>query len=259
MSRLLDRFYTKSFIGISQNDGILEIGVLRFKSVSEMHEQVRRFDADLDDESVESFLQSSVASTPLNYIAVLGEEEVGALPTCSVSKAIQMDERVEHSRTVCVADEWMDFMDETVLDGLQTRFAELEPDAIYTPFSLLHASYDYRMQEDHAAYLLISSNALSLAVVKERSLRFASFLPFEDAPDIAFIVDHISETLSEYYGRPCCRGEFIEAVVVVDSAGLGDDLTLALEAMLLVAVERDAIPSVLLAARTCARELGYGL
>lgn len=258
MGHFLDRIYSKCFVGIAQRDGELEIGVLRFKNADQLHEELQRFARD-DESKIVGFLNDHVGSTPLNYIALLGEKGVGSLPTCSVSKAVSMDPRVEHSRRICIDDEWMDYMDEEALYALRETCSGLAPDAIYSPFSLLHACYDYRMQDDHAAYLLISQNGMSLAVVKQRTLRFAMYFTLEKRTPVMKIVRHVSEAVTKYYGQPCCRGEFIEAVVVADSADLGDDLPLALEASLLVPVEHDTIPASLLAARTCAKELGYGL
>jgi uncharacterized protein (DUF433 family) len=105
----------------------------------------------------------------------------------------------------------------------------------------------------------VTPEAMSMAVVKERHLRFAEQFPHEQGALVPAMVEKIVTTLETYYGKSCCRGEFIESVHIVDSAGVGQMLAKVLEEVLLVEAESQEVDAALLCAQTCMKEHGYGL
>lgn len=259
LSDLFARFYNKVFIGVYARENILHVGVVALGKDGQVEMTQKRFSGGLEGEAF-SFLQTEVERTPYNYVALLIDDaECGALPTCSRSKAKEMAPAVERSKTICVDDEWMNYCDESALYTLQERFAALQPDALYTPFALLHAFFETPMAGNHAVYLLLTPVAMSMAVVKERHLRFAEHFSHAQGPLVPMMVERLVQTLDTYYGKPCCRGEFIESVHIVDSAGTGAMLARSLEEVLLVEAESQEVDAALLAAQTCMKENGYGL
>jgi len=259
LAEFLARFYDKVFIGLYAQGDILQIGVVTLTRRGEVALDERTFHAGLDEEAV-AFLQETVEDTPYNYIAVLTDDALcGALPTCSLSKAKEMAPVVERSRTLCIDEEWMNYCDEEVLYGIQKRFAPLGTDAIYTPFAVLHAYFEATMAGGHALYLLLTPGGMSLAVVKESHLRFAEQFCCEAQEAIVPMVEKITATLEGYYGKPCCRGEFIEAVHILDAVGVGEVLAIAVEEALLVEAQTRTVGAGVLCAQTCMKENGYGL
>ncbi|WP_345973048.1 hypothetical protein [Sulfurimonas diazotrophicus] len=259
LADFLARFYDKVFIGLYAHNDTLQIGVMTQTRRGEVQVRQRVFFAGLDEEAI-AFLQEAVDRTPYNYIAVLTDHErCGALPTCSLSKAKEMAPIVERSRTLCIDEEWMNYCDEEVLYGIQAGYADLAPDAIYTPFAVLHAYFESTMAGAHALYVLITSGGMSLAVVKESHLRFAEQYRCDGNGSAAPMVEKITTTLDTYYGKPCCRGEFVEAVYILDATGSGEELAAALEETLLVEAQNRMVDAAALCAQTCMKENGYGL
>lgn len=259
LSDFFARFYSKVFIGIYAHEGMLRVGVVTLGKENDIAMQQRTFTGGLEGEAFD-FLESQAAQSPYNYIAVLTDNAgCGALPTCSLSKAKEMVPEVGRSKTICVDEEWMNYCDEAVLYALQERYAPLQPDAIYSPFALLHAFFEEPMTGNHAVYLLVTAEAMSMAVVKERHLRFAEQFVHAVGPMVPTMVERIVETLDTYYGKPCCRGEFIESVHIVDGAGVGELLAKALEETLLVEAQYREVDAALLCAQTCMKENGYGI
>jgi cellobiose-specific phosphotransferase system component IIB len=253
------RFYDKVFIGLYARNGVLQVGVVIRTSRGETEVQQRTFAGGLDEEALD-FLQEQVEVSPYNHIALLTDSgKCGALPTCSLSKAKEMAPIVARSKTVCVDEEWMNYCDEEVLYRLQEQYAPVSLDAIYVPFALMHAHFETVMTGAHALYLLITPEAMSLAVVKERHLRFAEQFCCDTGASVALMVEKITAALEAYYGKPCCRGEFIEAVQMIDGSGMGILLAEALEEALLLEVQTQEIDVALLCAQTCMKENGYGL
>jgi len=259
LSDFFARFYNKVFIGLYAQRDLLRVGVVTLSSQGEVGIEHRAFASGLGEE-VMSFLQEKVALSPYNYIAVVTDSgRCGALPTCSLSKAKELDPAVGRSKTVCVDEEWMNYCEEEVLVAIQERYASLSPDAVYSPFALLHAFFEAPMAGNHAVYLLLTPEAMSLAVVKERHLRFAEQFRFTTGALVPMMVEQITGTLETYYGKPCCRGEFVESVHIVDGAGTGALLAKALEEVLLIETELLEVDTALLCAQTCMKENGYGL
>ncbi|WP_345970742.1 hypothetical protein WCX72_02740 [Sulfurimonas sp. HSL1-6] len=259
LADFLARFYDKVFIGLYAHNDTLQIGVMTQTRRGEVQVRQRVFFAGLDEEAI-AFLQEAVDRTPYNYIAVLTDHErCGALPTCSLSKAKEMAPIVERSRTLCIDEEWMNYCDEEVLYGIQAGYADLAPDAIYTPFAVLHAYFESTMAGAHALYVLITPGGMSLAVVKESHLRFAEQYRCDGNGSAAPMVEKITTTLDTYYGKPCCRGEFVEAVYILDATGSGEELAAALEETLLVEAQNRMVDAAALCAQTCMKENGYGL
>lgn len=259
LSDLFARFYKKVFIGIYAREHILHVGVITLGKDGQVEMTQRRFSDGLEGEAF-GVLQREVERTPYNYIALLTDGPgCGALPTCSRSKAKEMASAVETSKTICVDDEWMNYGDEALLYALEERFAALQPDAIYSPFALLHAFFETLMAGNHAVYLLLTPEAMSMAVVKERHLRFAEHFLHTQGPLVPTMVERLVRALETYYGKPCCRGEFIESVHIVDTTGIGGMLAQALESELLIETESQEVDAALLAAQTCMKENGYGL
>jgi len=253
------RFYTKVFIGIYGRRDLLQIGVVTLAGNGEAQEHRHAFPGGLNDEVI-AYLQEQVALSPYNYIAVVTDSGAcGALPTCSLSKAKEMVPAVGRSRTVCIGEEWMNYCDEETVYGLLERYKVLSPDAVYSPFALMHAFFEQEMAGAHALYLLLTPEAMSLAVVKESHLRFAEQFRSEKGPLVPALLDKIVGALETYYGKPCCRGEFIESVRIVDGAGVGDLLARVLEETLLIETQLHEADTALLCARTCLKEYGYAL
>ena len=258
VSDLFARFYTKVFIGLYAVESELHVGVMSLTSRGEVTTREHRFPDRLD-ETFLSALQEYVSISPYNYIAIVSESEAcGALPTCSLSKAKEMAPIVDRSKTICIDEEWMNYCGEEVLFALQERFGALEPDAIYSPFALLHAGFETEMAGGHTLYLLLTPGGMSLAVVKESHLRFAEQFP-SALQSVAQKVEKITSVLEGYYGKPCCRGEFIESVRIADGTGNGEPLASALEETLLVEAYVRRVDTALLCAQTCMKEHGYAL
>lgn len=259
LSDLFARFYAKVFIGIYARRDVLQIGVVALGSSGEVEQREQAFAGGLS-EDVVAFLQEQVALSPYNYIAIVTDSgECGALPTCSLSKAKEMAPVVGRSKNVCITEEWMNYCDEETVYGLLERFKALSPDALYSPFALMHAFFEEQMAGDHALYLLLTPEAMSLAVVKERHLRFAEQFRGESGPIVPAWLEKIVVALETYYGKPCCRGEFIESVRIVDGAGVGTLLAKVLEETLLVETQLHECDTALLCAQTCMKEHGYAL
>ena len=259
LADLLARFYDKVFIGLYMSGRRLHVGAVHLASGGDVRMQERVFAEGLGEDAL-LFLQELAEQTPYNYIAAFTDSGAcGALPTCSLSKAKEMVPSVERSRTVCVTEEWMNYCDEEILAGLQEQYAAVEPDALYNPFALLHAFFETAMAGTHALYLLVTPAGMSLAVVKERHLRFAEQFSRDTDTSSAQLVEYITVSLEGYYGKPCCRGEFIEAVHIVDGTGMGEELAKALEAALLVESEAYTFDPALLCAQACMKEQGYAL
>jgi hypothetical protein len=259
LSDFFARFYKKVFIGVYGRQDVLQIGVVVLGSGGEVEQQRHAFAGGLNEE-VLTFLQEQVSSSPYNYIAVVTDSGAcGALPTCSLSKAKELAPAVGGSRTVCIEEEWMNYCDEEVAYSVVERYAALSPDALYSPFALMHAFFEAQMAGAHALYLLLTPEAVSLAVVKERHLRFAELFRGEEGLFVPALLEKIVIALETYYGKPCCRGEFIESVRIADGAGVGNLLAKALEETLLVETELHEADTALLCAQTCMKEYGYAL
>jgi hypothetical protein len=253
------RFYSKVFIGLYAQSDILHVGVVTLGSNGEVEMRQHAFGGGLDDDVI-AFLQEQIAVTPYNYIALLTDtEQCGALPTCSLSKAKEMALAVGRSKTVCIDEEWMNYCDEDVLYTLQQHYAALNPDAVYSPFALLHAFFEAPMAGEHAVYILLTPEAMSIAVVKERHLRFAEHFRCTAGPQVPAMVSRVVASLETYYGKPCCRGEFVESVHIVDGAGTGELFAKALEEVLLIETHLQEVDAALLCAQTCMKENGYVL
>ncbi len=259
LSDLFGRFYAKVFIGLYTRDTIMHIGVVTLGRDGQVQMEQRHFTDGLEGEAFE-YLQECADRSPFNYIALLTTSaQCGAVPTCSVSKAKELKPEIDGSKTVCIDDEWMNFCTEEAVVTLQEQFAAVQPDALYSPFALLHAFFETPMAGNHAVYLMMTPEAMSMAVVKERHLRFAEQFAHVEGALVPSMVERIVQTLETYYGKPCCRGEFIESVHIIDSAGVGEMLATMLEEVLLVEAEVQEVDAALLCAQTCMKENGYGL
>ncbi len=256
----LKRFYTKVFVGIYPCRDIVHAAALYLSPGGEQTDVRHSFAVSSSQTELYRFVQEAVDRSPLNYIAILADDEsCGALPTCSLSKAKTMVPAVAESKTVCIEEEWMNYIGEEALYGLLQRFSDAEPDALYSPFALLHAFYGETMAGAHAVYLFLTAEAMSLAVVKERHLRFADRFAYGGGAMVPAMVEGVVDALEAYYGKPCCRGEFVEAVYIADGVGVGELLGKSLEEVLLLETEvRQADPA-LLAARACMKEAGYAV
>ena len=259
LSDLFARFYDKVFIGVYGRRDVLQIGVVTLGSGGKVEQRQQAFADGLNEEAV-AFLQAQAALSPYNYVAVVTDSgECGALPTCSLSKAKEMAPAVSRSKNVCIAEEWMNYCDEETVYGLLERYKTLSPDALYSPFALMHAFFEEQMAGEHALYLLLTPEAMSLAVVKERHLRFAEQFRSGAGPMVPAFLEKIVASLETYYGKPCCRGEFIESVRIVDGGGIGGLLAKTLEETLMIEVELHECDTALLCAQTCLKENGYAL
>lgn len=252
------RFYTKCFIGIAVGEEGLEVHTRLVKSGGNVEARDHYFEGGEISEELVSYLEADVQRTPYNYIALFDDAiSSGAVPTCLESKAIELAPAVESSRTTCIDEEWMDYADEEELYGLERRFESLKPDAFYTPFSLIHTLFAADMVTEHALYLLKTPRALALAVVKNGHLRLADLLhnvgPETDE------AEWIKGVIESYYGKPCCRGEFIESAFFADASGAGSHLGETVETLLFVDVLSKEVSAAEAAAMTCAKEAGYGL
>lgn len=259
LSEFFSRFYTKVFVGVYAQREMLHIGIVEQSRGGELALRHKAFEGGMCDE-VTAFVQEAIAKTPYNYIAVASDAQgCGAVPTCSVSKAKEMAPAVAQSKTVCIAEEWMNYCDEAALVERFERYTALAPDAFYSPFALMHAFFETTMAGEHAVYIVLTPEAMSLAVVKERHLRFAEHYRCTEEPMVPALVTRIVSALEGYYGKPCCRGEFIEAVHVVDGFGSGEALAKALEEALLVETSLQEVGVALLCAETIMKESGYAI
>ena len=259
LSDLFTRFYDKVFIGIYGREEILQIGVVVVGGNGAVEQEYHAFAGGLSEE-VFHFLQEQVALSPYNYVAVLTDGQgCGALPTCSLSKAKEMAPAVSRSKTVCIDNEWMNYCEEEQVYGVLERYKDLNPDALYSPFALMHAFFEEAMAGEHALYLLLTPEAFSIAVVKESHLRFAEHFRNETGPVVPSMLERIIGALENYYGKPCCRGEFIESVRIVDGAGSGSLLAKVLEETLLVDTQLHEADMALLCAQTCMKEHAHAL
>lgn len=260
LADLVERFYAKVFIGVYCQSDIVQVAVIHVSAGGERSERQHAFSVAQLSEEVVDFVQDAVDKTPYNYIALLSDDRsCGALPTCSLSKAKEMAPAVAQSRIVCIEEEWMNYIGEEALYRLLQRFSDLEPDAVYPPFSLMHAFYAQTMAGAHAVYLFLTSEAMSLAVVKERHLRFAEHFPYAEGAMVPTMAAQIIEALETYYGKPCCRGEFVEAVYIADGAGVGELLGKALDELLLLDTQVATVDPAMLAAETCMKERRHGV
>lgn len=260
LARIVSRFYSKCFIGISAVRGEIHVGVLNVSSSGEESVDRRVFAEGMLSEELMAYLQEAVSQTPFNYIAVLADVQgCGALPTCSFSKAKEMAPAVAQSETVCVDTEWMNYMAHEALNDAVQFFQPFETDAVYSPFALLHTLYEEQMGGAHALFILLTPLSVSLCVVKERHLRIAEYFYCLDGPEVSEAVPSIIGLLESYYGKPCCRGEFIESVFVADGVGDGEALSHALDDLLLLETDCRQVEPALLAANTCRKEAGFGL
>ena len=259
LNDFLARFYTKVFIGIYARRDVLQVGVVTLAGNGETEQRQHAFAGGLNDE-VTAYLQEQIALSPYNYIAVVTDSgDCGALPTCSLSKAKEMAPAVSHSRTVCIEEEWMNYCEEEAVYRLLEHYKALSPDAVYSPFALMHAFFEEAMAGGHTLYLLLTPEAMSMAVVKERHLRFAEQFRCETGPIVPALLDKILAALEIYYGKPCCRGEFIESVRIADGAGIGSLLAKVLEETLLIETQLHEADTALLCAQTCMKEYGFAL
>lgn len=259
LSEFFSRFYTKVFVGVYAHHATLHIGIVEQSRGGALALRQKAFDGGMGD-AVIAFIQEAIAKTPYNYIAVVTDAPgCGAVPTCAVSKAKEMVPGVAQSKTVCIAEEWMNYCDEAALVARFEHYSALSPDAFYSPFALMHAFFETTMAGEHAVYIVLTPEAMSLAVVKERHLRFAEHDRCTEEPMVAALVSRTVTALEGYYGKPCCRGEFIEAVHIVDGAGRGEALAQALEEALLVETSIREVGVALLCAETIMKESGYGI
>ncbi len=255
LSDLFRRFYRKVYVGIYREKDITHVSVLYVGKGGPSSSKTRAFGGGFPNGEAVEFVREAVETTPLNYIAVLTDAAgCGAVATCSASKAKEMFPEVAGSRTVCMDEEWMNFLDEETLTGVLERYAVLRPDALYTPFALLHFLYREAMEGAHALYLLVTPEAMSLAVVKERHLRFAEHFRCDSGARVPAMAARIVEALENYYGKPCCRGEFIETVHIADGAGVGGLLRKTLDDLLLLDSHLQTVDMAELTAELCKKE-----
>ncbi len=262
MFDMLRRFYRKVFVGIYMQEHIVHVGVLSVGSDGrERAYEQRSFGSDGLSEEVLRYLQDAMSATPCAYVAVTTDTEAcGAVATCSLSKAKELVPQIETAKTVCIDEEWMNYLDEGALHAVLSRFETIEPDAVYTPFVPLHACFLEKMRrKTHALYVLLTPEAMSLAAVKEGHLRFAEQVRCSQGPMIPAMVDRIVAILEAYYGKPCCRGEFVEAVHIADAAGTGALLSQAIDERLLIEAEVEAVDLCRLTASACMQEVADGL
>lgn len=259
LSDFVARFYSKVFIGIYESRRGVQVGVVVLARDGSQMQMEQTFAGGLGAEGI-AFIQNHISRTPYNYIALLTDgASCGAVPTCSLSKAKEMAPAVAVSETVCIDDEWMNYCGEDELQAIQRRYESVQPDALYSPFALLHALYTEAMAGAHAIYILLTPEAMSLAVVKERHLRYAEHLVYGQTEVAPMLVERIVASLETYYGKPCCRGEFVESVYIADAAGFGDRVAGALEEALLIESDLRSVETALLGARTVMKERGYVL
>lgn len=252
------RFYVKCFIGIAIGDDVMEVHTRLVKAGGGVESRTETFDAGEITESLVGYLEEDVQRTPYNYIALFDDSiSCGAVPTCLESKAIELAPAVERSRTTCIAEEWMDYADEEELYLLEQRFGVLSPDAFYTPFALIYNLFAADMVQEHALYLFKTPRTLALAVVRQGHLRMADTLH-----NIGYETDEaawVRGAVEAYYGKPCCRGEFIESGYFADASGLQSVLGETVGEMLLIDMNMREVSAAEAAAMTCAEEAGYGV
>jgi len=252
------RFYVKCFIGIAVEEAGLDVHTRLVKAGGGVESRHQYFEGNEISDALVNYLEAEVRQTPYNYIALFDDAIAsGSVPTCIQSKAVEMVPAVESARVTCIDDEWMDYADEDELYGLERRFEALKPDAFYTPFALIHTLFAADMMREHALYLLRTSGALALAVVKQGHLRMADML--HNLDEYTDEGGWVKGSVESYYGKPCCRGEFIEAVYVADATGEGAALEAAVSELLFVEVFRREVSVAEATALTCAKEAGYGI
>ena len=259
LADLLTRMYRKVFVGIYAKEETIFVAVIVLARNGSIEQLQETFGDDFSERGI-SFIQQYVALSPYNYIAILTDaSSSGAVSTCSPSKAEEMIGQIEMYQTVCIEEGWMNYGLKEQLHDVEKRFAAVHADAIFSPFALLHCVFEQTMSEGHGVYVLLTLGAMSIAVVKERRLRFAQHFVCESDQRVALLIQRSAASLEAYYERPCCEGEFVEAVHIADGAGLGAEVAEAFEAVLLVEAQLQSIEPALLCARTLAKENGYAL
>lgn len=256
---LLARLYRKVFVGIYAKENRVSVGVVLLARDGSVVERQQTFENDFEEQGI-AFIQSYVAQSPYNYIAILSDAaSCGAISTCVAAKAEELIGQVEMYQTVCIDDNWMNYCQKEQLHTLEERFGTVEPDAIFSPFALLHCLFEQTMAEGHGVYVLLTPGAMSIAVVKERQLRFAQHFVCETEERVPMLIQRSAASLEAYYERPCCHGEFVESVYIADGAGLGAEVAAAFEGVLLVEAQLQSIEPSVLCARALAKENGYGV
>ena len=202
LDKLLGRFYRKVFVGLCASGPDTEAGVLTLTGSGREAAYERRTFPATEVEALAEFVQDVIDRTPCNYIAVLDDGACGAVATCSPSKAREMAPAVASAGTVCIDEEWMNFLDEERMHETLQRFEAFAPDALYTPFVLLHSFFGSTIAGAHALYLLLTPASLNVVVAKERHLRFAERFSLEGKTGRA-MTEPVVRTLESYYGKPC--------------------------------------------------------
>lgn len=251
---MLSSFYVKCFIGIYVDGGTIYVSVLRFKNHSDIELEESSFIFDESLESLVAYLQKFHDLTPYCYTSLLNTDlRQGALSTCILSKAMLNNRSVGNSRTICIDEEWMNYLDEEAYATMIERFKNIAPDMIYIPFSLIHLIFKEKMSSAHSIYILYLKDSASLVIAKESSLRAAKQFDVNSG-DLSL---QIADMLNKYYSRPCCQGEFIEHVYIADASDSAEQLRASLSKLLLVdATLIDVLPAQLCAIAG-AKELGY--
>ncbi len=250
----LSRLYTKHFIGLYVDHGTIHVSVLSFKNPSEISVEESSFIATTPPSGLVEYLQKFHDSTPYCYTSLLNTlTDQGSVATCTLSKAIELDERVRESKTVCIDDEWMNYITQESYAKTVESFSAIEPDMLFSPFSLIHLMFREYVGEKHTVFTLLLNESATVVIAKNRSIRAAKQFNLADGD----LSSQIGFMLGKYYDRPCCRGEFVESVYIADAGTMASSLAESLEKLLLVEVTTIEVLPAQLCAILGAKELGY--
>lgn len=197
---MLERFYSKFFIAILPTDNAHELSIVGIKNKKVFLKEQKRFEDSEPSKAFFNCIQKFAEQSPLCYIALLNPDpNQGAIEGC-ISYDIHENGDESSIKTLFRKDKWTLYTSHRELDILQTRYATVGLDFIFSPFSIIEYFFADKIGGDFAMFALAQKDSLSVAFFGNGKLEFAhhyplnpSFIMMEESSVAGFAIDTVHE------------------------------------------------------------------
>ncbi|OQX59654.1 MAG: hypothetical protein B5M52_02745 [Helicobacteraceae bacterium 4484_230] len=282
LSRILEAFYPKVFIGISVTHAHTEIAVAVSKGSKLLSRSVKRFESIVVDDAIAGFIGEASQISPLFYTALICDvEKQGVLPSCALHQIAKFVEPglVEQ---LCFNNHWLVYAYKEELYRRLEDYRYVGLDFMFSPFMLLAHLYRDEIKGEHALYILSDETSLSIAAYDRSELCFGSYMKVPipkktnededdelyeifmkeqeaDIDDVAERLKLVEHALLLYYSDDRYHGKFVQKVYLADSKKNSEQFAQTLEEALFADIELKKIDVAMQVARLSAAEAGYDI
>ena len=282
ISKILEIFYPKIFIGILVTQAHTEVAVMVVKGSKILEQNRRRFEGIEVSGAIADFVNEASRGSPLFYTALMcNVQKQGALPSCAMHQVAKFVEPglVEQ---LCFDERWPVYIYKEELYRQLEDYKDIGLDYLFSPFMILAHMYRDEMERGHALYILSDEASLSIAVCDRSELCFGKYMKVPipkktnededdelyeifmkeqegDIDDIDERIKLVEHALSLYYSDDRYCSEFVQKVYLADSKKSSERFAEVLKETLFTDVELKKTDIAMQVARLSAAEAGYDI